>query len=139
MADSLSEKQRRRVAQRSHGRCEALVLVGAAKIRRGLQTEDEEVWVRCYDWATEIHHLLKRSQGGDLLDRVNEVYHLAHLCSKCHRDTEGAEAYETGALIAGQVHWDAFRSLPYYVGPDEYLTLTYPPDLIGRHRADPDR
>jgi hypothetical protein len=125
MTDSLSDKQRRAVAKRSRGRCEALVRVHASRRRDGYVTE-EDVWTRCYDWATEIHHIIKRSRGGDLLDRVHETYHLAHLCSRCHRDTEGNNAYEEGSLIAGQVLWDDFRGVPYYIGPDEYLTMTYP-------------
>jgi len=114
MSDSLTTLQRRRVLQRSHGLCEALV-----ELKPGY-------WTRCYDRAIEIHHILKRSRGGDVLDRVNEIYHLAHLCGRCHRSSEGQDAYEGGLLIAGQVTWDHIHQRPVYTGPDEYLTLTYP-------------
>jgi 5-methylcytosine-specific restriction endonuclease McrA len=123
MSDSLTTLQRRRVLQRSHGLCEALVEVG----RRDPEgTFDHESWTRCYDRAIEVHHILKRSRGGDVLDRVNEIYHLAHLCGRCHRSSEGQDAYEGGLLIAGQVTWDHIRQRPVYTGPDEYLALTYP-------------
>lgn len=119
MADSLSPLQRQTVYARSHGRCEALVTLPQS-------TGAEPTWVRCFDWATDIHHMLTKARGGDVLDQMHETYHLIHLCRRCHRLSDGADAYAGGILIEGQVSWDPLARRPVYTGPDPYLTLTYP-------------
>lgn len=80
---------------------------------------------RCSNPATEIHHMLTKARGGRALDQANETYHLLHLCSPCHRASDGAEAYEGGFLIEGSAIWDSLTQRPVYTGPDEYLSKEY--------------
>jgi hypothetical protein len=119
VSDSLTQQQRMEVYYRSHGRCEALIRVMASRT---------EVWTRCYDMPVEVHHALTRGRGGDVLDRVGEVYHLIALCGNHHRlaHKEPDIAYRGGALIQGAVTWDHIRQVPVYTGPDEYLREKYP-------------
>jgi hypothetical protein len=106
------------IAERSGGRCEAEVLVSLA-------------WVRCQNQATDIHHLLTAARGGRNLDRVEETYHLIHLCRECHGASDGASAYQGGMLIDGRVTWDKLRNKPQYQGTDPYLTKRYPTHTDG--------
>ena len=108
----MTPELRRKIQQRSGGRCEAEI-----KVR--LQ------WQRCAAPATEIHHLLTKGRGGRNLDRVGETYHLIHLCSECHRASVGSLAYEGGMLIDGSVTWDRLIDRPIYSGQDQYLLEKY--------------
>ncbi len=98
---------RKMIYRRSGGRCEAVV------VRKDYST-------RCFNQATEIHHMLTRSRGGVLLDNEYEMYHLIHLCLWCHDMCDGGDAYEGGLLIDGYV-----SDGPTYSGTDEYLTKAY--------------
>ena len=73
----------------------------------------------------EIHHLLTRARGGNILDYVHETYHLIALCNKHHAMSDGADAYMSGLLIDGYVNWDKFRKRPVYNGSDEFLKEKY--------------
>lgn len=103
----MDTKLRKTVYRRSGGRCEAVVV-------------NSDYESRCFNQATEVHHLLTRSRGGKLLDDVYETYHLLHLCLWCHEKCDGKEAYEGGMLIGGYV-----TTGPYYQGDDEYLRGKY--------------
>ena len=92
--------------------CEAMILVGTT-------------WSRCWMTPVEVHHMITRARGGAALDRAGETYHLIALCPRCHRASDGGEAYEGGLLIEGSVIWDRARSRPVYTGPDDYLTRKY--------------
>jgi len=100
------------VFERSDHHCEVMVLVN-------------HVYTRCGRAAPDVHHLLFRSRGGDVLDEVGETYHLINLCRThhdwCHRHPSLAAS--VGMVIEGQCWLD---NGPVYVGPDPYLTLTYP-------------
>lgn len=127
MSDSLTTQQRMEVYYRSHGRCEALVRVMTSPLDfRGMAVSSTDVWTRCYDMPVEVHHALKRSRGGDVLDRVGETYHLIALCHRHHRMAEGTAAYAGQMLIDGTVVWDHIRQVPVYTGSDEYLRSKYP-------------
>lgn len=95
------------VRGRSGGHCEAMVLVSSG------------VWTRCGKPAIEVHHMLKRSRGGELLDRWT-TYHLVALCRTHHRFAE-VSGEETGLLIDGYVVTDKQTGLPVYQGSDEGL------------------
>lgn len=115
----ISDFTRQRVYRRSGKMCEAMVAVPGTT-----------VWTRCGVSPVEVHHTLKQSRGGDVLDRVGEIYHLMALCHAHHRDAEGTEAYEGNLLIAGHVIWDNVWERPVYTGPDEYLLKTYPNPML---------
>lgn len=112
--ESTSEKQRISVIQSCAGRCEAEV-----------QIPFSGVWARCFRKGVEVHHLLTRARGGDLLDRAGEVYHLIGFCPQHHRAAHDAGGREAGLLIDGYVSLDSATGQIYYVGPDEYLQATY--------------
>ena len=108
----MSTTSRERVFERSGGRCEVLVRVG-------------DVWTRCGRMASDVHHLLPRSRGGDVLDDEGEVYHLINLDRHHHNQIHGspADAYRTGLTIDGQVYIDGTRVV--YRGTDTYLSERY--------------
>jgi hypothetical protein len=108
----VTPKLRALVVARSGGRCESEVFVHG-------------VWLRCASPASDIHHLLTKARGGRNLDRVFEIYHLMHLCRACHAVCDGAEAYNQGMLIQGNVTWDRLTNRPIYQGPDWFLTQEY--------------
>lgn len=81
------------------------------------------VWTRCGKNVIEVHHMLKRSRGGHLLDPY-DLYHLIALCHHHHRYAE-TSGDETGLLIDGYVITDSITGLPVYTGSDPYLTKTY--------------
>lgn len=98
---------------RSEGKCEAMLMLP----RR-------QVWTRCWQSPTEVHHLLTRARGGTILDQVGESYHLIDLCPDCHRRADGGDAYMGGLLIDGYVTTDNGHVV--YNGSDEYLSKKYP-------------
>ena len=110
--DSTSEKQRQLVLARSDARCEAEVEV------RG-------VWTRCFTHPVEVHHMLTRARGGDVLDSAGEDYHLAALCLWHHRRAHEPGGYAAGLMIEGYVTIDHATTRPVYVGPDHYLQQHY--------------
>ena len=68
MTDYPTDEQRRRVYDRCHGRCEALVqIIVPGDIPFTQHTTD--LWTRCFDIGVEIHHALLRSRGGTILDQ----------------------------------------------------------------------
>lgn len=104
-------------------RCEAMVE------RRGRS-------YRCPNLATDDHHMLFRSRGGDLLDRVGETYHRIMLCRRCHDFTHNNNDRGPDALVIdGYVTWDKLRDVPVYEGPDPYLLEKYG-DASVRSRMD---
>lgn len=111
--DSISKAARTAIRERSDGRCEAL------------RRHKGGIYARCGTTPVEVHHLLTRARGGDILDRVGETYHLIALCPGCHRASDGAQAYAGGLLIEGYVIWNGDRSWPVYIGPDLYLRNRY--------------
>ena len=82
-------------------------------------------WTRCGKPMIEVHHALKRSRGGHLLDPY-DIYHLIALCHTHHRYVE-TSGDETGMLIDGYVITDSITGRPVYTGSDVYLTATYGP------------
>ena len=106
---SISPRQREEVRYRSYGMCEALIDVG--------------VWTRCGRSPVEIHHMLTRARGGNLLDDADETYHLIALCREHHAWADGGQAYEAGLLIDGYVNRNGTKII--YSGTDEYLTEKY--------------
>lgn len=110
----MDDRLRRKVIKRSRGMCEMMIDHGV-----GLGAH------RCNNMASDIHHMLTKARGGRALDRVEETYHLLHLCRECHTASDGAEAYQGGFLIEGSASWDSLHDKPVYTGPDEYLTKTY--------------
>lgn len=117
--ESSSEKQRVAVQARCAGRCEAEVLVGQ------LDARGDEVWCRCFRLGVEIHHLLTRARGGDLLDLAGEDHHLAGLCPQHHRAAHAAGGRADGLLIDGYVTRDSATGRIVYQGPDTYLLERY--------------
>lgn len=91
--------------------CEAQVLLPSGR------------WARCGRRNGQIHHMLKRSRGGAILDQFGETYHLAVLCHIHHQYVE-TSGEETGLLIDGYVN--TVDGYPKYVGSDEYLKERYP-------------
>jgi hypothetical protein len=85
-----------------------------------------EVYTRCGHPAPDVHHLLFRSRGGELLDEVGETYHLINLCRRHHDwvHKQQGRAMEAGMVITGYVVTQA-NGLKY-VGPDPYLSERYP-------------
>jgi hypothetical protein len=77
-------------------------------------------WARCGRPVVEVHHMLKRSRGGHLLDKY-EIYHLIALCHQHHRWAE-TSGENVGLLIDGYVITDSIHGCPVYTGSDEYLT-----------------
>jgi hypothetical protein len=116
--ESTSEKQRLKVVQRAAGRCEAEILV----VKLG-------VWTRCFTAPVEVHHMLTRARGGDVLDRVGELYHLLALCLRHHQRAHEPGGYRAGLMIEGYVTIDHATSQAVYAGPDDYLTKQYPKQL----------
>lgn len=116
--ESTSEKQRLKVIGRCDGRCEAEVFVA-------VDATGMEVWTRCFRLGVEVHHMLTRARGGDLLDQIGEDYHLAGLCPRHHRDAHSAGGRSAGLLIDGSVNVDHATGLVFYTGPDAYLTEFY--------------
>lgn len=114
MIESISRQARQVVLTRSGAQCEALVRVYTG------------TYTRCWKTPVEVHHLLTRGRGGDVLDAVKETYHLAALCPACHRAADGAEAYAGGLLTEGYVLWNSDKTWPVYTGPDDYLSRKYP-------------
>jgi hypothetical protein len=100
--------------------------------------QGSQIWVRCGRGPVEIHHLLTRARGGDLLDKVCEDYHLIALCRDCHRRSDGLDAYMNGLLIEGYVTWDKAMHCPIYKGPDTYLTERYG-EVHGTYQSHPAR
>lgn len=99
------------VIDRSEGMCEAMVLVNGS------------VWTRCGKRNGQIHHMLKRGRGGELLDDVKETYHLMVLCQRHHMYAEES-GEDTGMLIDGYVV-SGVDGRPVYTGSDRYLTEVY--------------
>lgn len=129
MSDYPTDEQRRRVYQRCHGRCEALVQVYANRLRGDglIQPSEQEVWTRCFDIGVEVHHALLRSRGGTILDQWGEIYHLVALCHRHHHTAHSrvSESYAEGLIIDGYVTTGP-SGFPVYQGTDSYLTLAYP-------------
>lgn len=98
------------VINRSGGRCEAQIQLSTG------------VWVRCGRSRGQIHHMLKRSRGGELLDGEGETYHLVVLCHRHHQQAE-TSGEETGLLIDGYVTKKDGHLV--YTGSDEYLREKY--------------
>lgn len=113
--ESTSEKQRLVVVARCDNRCEIQVQVRLGTIS----------WTRCFREGVEVHHLLTRSRGGDLLDSVGEDYHLVGACPQHHRAAHHWGGRDAGLLIDGYVIRDSATGLIVYTGPDEYLIAKY--------------
>lgn len=98
--------------KRSGGKCEAMVAV-------------ERFFTRCGVSPVDVHHLLRRSQGGNLLDEELETHHLICLCRTHHEwaHRRVGDAKENGLLIEGQVIRNG--TVMVYQGPDEYLKEKY--------------
>lgn len=111
---SISDKIRESVYKRASNQCEAMMWV-------------DTIWTRCGMRPLEIHHRLKRSQGGGTLDKAGEIYHLVGLCPIHHRQAHSLGAYEADLLISGDVIWDDIEQRPVYRGPDKFLSKKYPP------------
>lgn len=109
--ESTSRRQHAVVVYRCSNRCEAEVKVMG-------------VWTRCFRLGVQVHHMLTRSRGGDLLDRAGEDYHLAGLCWKCHGAAHAAGGTDSGMLIDGYVLLDG-NGGAVYRGSDKYLLATY--------------
>lgn len=109
---STSERQRLIVKNRAGDRCEAEVEVSG-------------VWARCFASPIEVHHMLTRARGGDLLDQAGETYHLVALCPTHHREAVGSSGYEGGLLLEGYVTLDAATGEIIYDGPDPFLRQMY--------------
>lgn len=97
---------------RAGGACEAMVHI-------------KGVFTRCGVSPVDCHHLLRRSQGGNLLDGELETRHLICLCRKHHEwaHRRVKEAQENGLFIEGQVLRNG--TVMVYQGPDEYLNKKY--------------
>ena len=95
------------IIERSRQMCEAMV-----ELPNG-------VWVRCGKRPVQIHHMLKRSRGGQLLD-PHTIYHLVAVCPRHHQYAE-TSGEETGLLIDGYVITDKHTGRPVYSGSDEML------------------
>lgn len=106
---------RAEVIRRSYGMCEAMVRLPRA-------------YARCGKNVVEVHHMLKRSRGGHLLDPLGETYHLIALCHEHHRYAE-TSGDDSGLLIDGYVVTDSISGRPVYVGSDEYLREHYGKEL----------
>lgn len=117
--ESSSEKQRLAVVARCGNRCEAEVQLPF------LSYEGEQIWARCFRLGVEVHHMLTRARGGDLLDLAGEDYHLAGVCPQHHRSAHGAGGRIAEMIIDGYVILDSATGQIVYVGPDEYLLETY--------------
>ena len=113
--ETSSETQRLAVVARAGGRCEAEV-----EVCLGTWS-----WARCFREGVEVHHLLTRARGGDLLDRVGEDYHLAALCPAHHRAAHAAGGRSAGLLLDGYVTLDSSTGRVVYSGPDGYLLEKY--------------
>lgn len=116
--DSIHWKTRKEIKERSDNMCEAM------------KRNNNGIYSRCWMYPIEIHHLLTKARGGDLLDKVDETYHLIALCKGCHAASDGGEAYAGGLLIEGYVTWNKIKNRPVYIGPDLYLTQQYPPERV---------
>lgn len=116
---STSDKQRIKVRDAADNRCMAMVEVPHLK-----------VWTRCFTLGVEVHHLLTRARGGDLLDEAGEIDHLIALCPTHHRYAHGPGGRAAGFLIDGFVLKDYDGSI-YYHGPDEGLSKKYPRKKVG--------
>lgn len=104
-------KTRDLVVIRSGGRCEAMVWV-------------HDTWARCFRAPIEVHHRITRARGGNLLDELNETYHLVALCTQHHReDADGGLAYESGLLLDGRMYYAGGQY--WYEGSDQYLKDNY--------------
>lgn len=71
--------------------------------------------------------MLTRSRGGLILDKSGEIYHLLHLCRRCHSYAHSAEGRHL--MISGYVITGPDKE-PIYVGEDEYLNEHYGFDAI---------
>ena len=112
---AISNKAREEIYKRSDKQCEAMVLV-------------DVIWTRFGISPVEIHHMLKRSQGGNTLDEVGETYHLIALCPAHHKHAHTTDkGYQEEVLILGDVIWDNIEHRPVYRGPDPTLSKRYPP------------
>lgn len=109
----ITQKMRQELNTRSDAKCEAMVK------RHG------NVWARCWQIPIEIHHLLTRARGGNILDQAGETYHLICLCPEHHAMSDGKYAYEGGLLIDGYVTTGR-RGRPVYQGSDIELSERYP-------------
>lgn len=108
---------RKRVESRSAGLCEVIYQIE--------EPSGATTYKRCAKPASDIHHMLTRARGGQLLDAAGEIYHLLHVCRPCHQACDEPEAFDSGLMIDGHVYSDQFGT-PVYVGPDAYLSLHYP-------------
>lgn len=102
------------VIERSSGQCEAMI-------------ELPRCWTRCGRGPVDVHHALKRSRGGHLLDPY-EIYHLIALCRRHHKQAEEENEWEAGLIIPGYVITDKITGRPVYTGSDPYLSERYGDD-----------
>lgn len=127
MSDYPTPDQRRRVYDRCHGRCEALVEIAASPVDHRGMVLQRPIWTRCFDIGVEIHHALLRSRGGTILDQHGEIYHLIALCHRHHHTAHMgvSDAVAGGLIIPGYVT-TLDSGWPAYLGTDEYLKAAYP-------------
>lgn len=109
----ITNKMRRELYHRSDSMCEAMV-----RTPNGIYT-------RCWKRPVEIHHLLTRARGGNILDQAGETYHLICLCPEHHAMSDGGDAYAGGLLIDGYVTTNK-HGRPVYQGSDKELSERYP-------------
>ena len=108
----ISNSTRKELNGRSEGMCEAMVPLKGA------------IYTRCWRTPIEIHHMLTRARGGNVLDNAKETYHLICLCPEHHRMCDGGEAYMGKLLIDGFVKTE--NGKPVYYGTDDFLSKKYP-------------
>jgi hypothetical protein len=104
-------KGRDATVSRSGERCESM-----------LALDDRGHWTRCGRGPIHVHHMLRRSQGGDLLDDFTD-HHLIALCPWHHQEVHKGNG--DGMLITGYVITDSITGRPVYTGPDEYLSKEF--------------
>lgn len=95
------------VQRRSGGHCEAMLQLESGR------------WARCGKRPVQIHHMLKRSRGGEILDDWM-IDHLVVLCQTHHMWAEES-GEETGLLIDGYVGLDPHTKVPVYEGSSVFL------------------
>jgi hypothetical protein len=86
--------------------------------------QDNVIWTRCGRGPIEVHHALKRSRGGHLLDAYTD-YHLIAVCHMHHRQAEEENDWDAGLILPGYVITDSITGRPVYTGPDEYLSKEF--------------
>lgn len=87
-----------------------------------------KLMTRCGVTPVDCHHMIRRSQGGGMLDDELETKHLICLCRKHHNwvHRRVGVATELGLFLEGAVLRDGTRLV--YKGPEIYFTQKYGED-----------